>query len=188
MIGNKLELNIIGLFNRDISLLLSINQIAKKLNKAYPHINAKVNELIEQGILNKVQVGRSYLCSINLNDDKAVILLSLNEAIKKDKLLQQPSNKKLLEEISLIKNNFKVYTIFILGKKLIFVLDHIYDKEAIKNKFNQIKKFQLEFFTKQEFQDKAFADNSMLKDHIILYSPVVYYELFQRVHSRLIQV
>ena len=79
MIGNKLELDIIRIFNRDITALLSINQIAHKLKKAYPHINAKVNDLINEGILNKRQIGRSYLCSVNLDNDKCVELARAND-------------------------------------------------------------------------------------------------------------
>jgi hypothetical protein len=184
--GNKLEQEIIGIFNRDITAILSINQISKKLNKAYPYINTKVNELIEERILNKIQVGRSYLCSIDLNNDKAILLLSLNDINKREKYLGKiKKSKDIIDEIRLIKKEFKTYTILLQGKKLIFVLDHIHDKEAIKNKFNRIRKFELEFITKLEFQDKMLSDKSLLTDRVILYSPETYYELIQEIQSQI---
>ena len=95
MIGNRLEKEILGIFDRDIYSLLSINQISKKLHKAYPYINAKVNELIKEGVLNKSQIGRSYLCSLNLNSEKTIALLSLMGTEKKEKILGRIKNSKV---------------------------------------------------------------------------------------------
>jgi hypothetical protein len=187
VIGNKLELEIIGLFNRDINLLLSINQIAKKLNKAYPYINSKVNDLIKEGILNKVEVGRSYLCSINLENEKAIVLLSLNEIYKKEKQLKKtPKAQHLLQELKSIKQQFKTYTVYLEKKQLTFVLDHIHDKEAIKNNYKEIKKFDLIFLTKTEFHNTILNNISVLKNKTVLYSPETYFELLNEIKDQLI--
>jgi len=184
---NRLELDIIRLFNRDVALQLSINQISKKLGKSYPHINSKVNELIDQGILNKTQVGRSHLCSVNLLNDKAVLLLSMNESLKKDKKIKKIKNSgKFIEEIREIGKEFDVHTIILLDTNLIFVLDHIYDKEAIKNTFSAIKKFDLDFFTKEEFQQHLLQPKEIQDSKVIMYSFENYFEIVQEIHKQLI--
>ena len=186
MIGNKLELRIIEIFNRDITLFLSINQIAKKLNKAYPHINTKVNEFIKEGIFNKVQVGRSYLCSINLDNTKAVALLMLNDAIKKEFFLNKQSPK-FAEELSKITKEFRIYTIFLSKKKIYFVLDHIHDKEAIKIISKELKRLDLMFLSKSQFQEQIIHDKNLL-DKTILYSSQKYYELLNEIKAQLFNI
>lgn len=178
MIGNQLENDIIGIFNRDPTLFLSINQISKRLKKAYPHINSKVNALIKQGILNKTLVGRSCLCSINLQSDKAIVLLSYNEIEKKESYLHSFENaESILSELRKIKSDFQVYTIFVQNKQICFVIDHIYDKEAIKNSFPSIRRLKPVFMSKSDFQKRVESDKSFITDPIVLYSPEAYYEL-----------
>jgi DNA-binding Lrp family transcriptional regulator len=183
--GNRLEKEIIGIFNNEITSVLSINQIAKKLKKAYPHINHKVNELIEEGILKKTVAGRSILCSINIENEKAVLLLSLNEIEKRERHSKRLSSE-LLEEISKIRKSFKVYTILIQNKCITFVLDHLYDKEAIKNGFSKIKEFELRFFSKDEFLETALKDNSLTSGQVILYSPATYFEFISQIKGELV--
>ena len=182
MIGNKLEQEIIGIFSRDISALLSINQISKKLNKAYPYINAKVNLLIKEGVLDKTEIGRSYLCSINLGSAKAIALLSLYEANQKEKYLKKTN---LLPVLDKIRKEFNLYTIFAIEKKLYFVLDHIYDKEAIKNSYKLIREFSPEFLSKQDFVNLILQNKAVLSNKIILYSPETYYELLEEMQSQI---
>lgn len=186
MIGNKLELKIIEIFNRDITLFLSINQIAKKLNKAYPHINTKVNEFIKEGIFNKVQIGRSYLCSINLESTKAVALLMLNDAIKKESFLKKQTTK-FAEELNIIAREFRVYTIFLSRNKIYFVLDHIHDKEAIKITSKELRKSDLVFLSKSEFHSQIIHDKSLL-NKTILYSSQKYYELLNEIKAQLFNI
>jgi hypothetical protein len=163
---------------------LSINQISKKLKKSYPYINSKVNELIEQGIFNKIQVARSYLCSINLKNDQAIVLLTLNEIKKKNKFLIKKKNFEI-EKITKIKNKFKIYTIFFSDNKLCFVLDYINDKDAILNQFPFIKKYNPRFFDKISFQENILSEKSILENHIILYAFEKYFELIEEIEEKL---
>ncbi len=182
MTGNKLEKEIIGIFNRDISSFLSINQISKRLHKAYPYINSKVNSLINEGVLTKFNIGRSYQCSINLNSERAVALLTLNEVEKKEKLFLKIKNiNKALEDIKNIKNEFKIYTILLYNNSLIFVLDYLHDQEAIKNLFHSIKQFDLIFLDKSSFKKYLLANKSKLHEHAILYSYEKYFEIMGEV-------
>ncbi|MEM3373983.1 MAG: hypothetical protein QXE31_02060 [Candidatus Woesearchaeota archaeon] len=184
MVGSKLEKEIISIFNRDISTLLSINQISKKLKKSYPNINNKVNSLIKEGILTKLETGRSYLCTINLENEKAIALLTINEADKK-KQYEKKINL-IKEEINDIKNKFKVYTILLHNTTLIFVLDYLNDKEAIKNLYENIKKFDLIFFDKTSFQQYLIKNPNLLNEFIIIYSYEKYYELVNEIKNNLI--
>ncbi|MEM2138667.1 MAG: hypothetical protein QXM96_00775 [Candidatus Woesearchaeota archaeon] len=184
MIGNKLEKEIISIFNRDISSFLSINQIAKELNKAYPNINNKVNSLIKEGILTKIVAGKSYLCTINLENEKAIALLTLNESEKKQKYKGKIEN--LLLEIKDIKNRFNILTIILHNNSLIVVLDYLNDQEAIKNLYKEIKRFNLIFFDKTSFQQYLLKNKSVLSEFVILYSYEKYYELLSQIKNNLI--
>ena len=178
MVVSKVGQEIIGIFNRDIFASLSINQMAKILKKAYPNVNTTSNNLIKENILNKLQAGHSYRCSINLESEKALLLLSLNEVEKRERYLKTVKKpKQFLEEIREIKKSFNIYTIFAHSAKLYFVLDHIYDKEAIKNSFSVIKQFKLVFLTRSEFTDSIRQEPK--KNPVIFYAPKKYFELVQ---------
>jgi len=187
VVVSKVGQEIIGIFNRDISASLSINQMAKILKKAYPNVNNTANNLIDENILNKNQEGHSYQCSINLENEKALLLLSLNEIMKKEKYLKKIKKpREFLEEIKEIKTKFKIHTIFVHSKKLYFILDHIYDQEAIKNKFSAIKQFKLVFMSKEDFAE--FLKSGQDKNPVIFYAPKRYYELVNENHHKKIEV
>ncbi|MBD3203354.1 hypothetical protein GF327_03610 [Candidatus Woesearchaeota archaeon] len=180
-----MEQEIFTLFTKDITLQLSINQISKKLDKSYPYINKKVNELIEQEIFNKTKIGRSHLCSVNLRNDKARVLLMLNEIEKKERYLKK-TNLLDKEKIFEITGAFNIFTILQSGQRLIFVLNYLNDKEAIKNKFPYIKKLDPEFFEMPDFKQEILSDKSIIKDHVILYSFEKYFEILQEIQKELL--
>ena len=179
MIVSKVEQDVIELFNRDITQLLSINQIAKLLGKAYPHINSKVNNLIALNVLNKMEAGRSYLCSLNLKNSLTIALLSLDEAVKKQKL--EKKHLKLTKEIRLIQKKFNIHTIIHSRRKLIFVLDHIYDKEAIKKFAKSLKSINSEYYTKKDFQDHIKTNILILKNKTVVYSCEKFYDILDEI-------
>ncbi|MEM4397307.1 MAG: hypothetical protein QW757_01625 [Candidatus Woesearchaeota archaeon] len=199
MTGNKLEKDIIEIFNRDISSFYTINQISKKLNKAYPYINNKVNSLIKEGILTKIVAGKSYLCTINLDSEKAIALLTLNEAEKKEKEIKNKKIKNIISEIKEIKNKFSIYTILYynsfnekeneketLKETIIFVLDYINDKEAIKNSYPILNKFNLIFFEIDSFENYLVKNYHLISKFIVLYSYEKYYEILNEIKNKLL--
>jgi hypothetical protein len=187
VLGNRLEQDILEVFDRDFSQLFSINQISKKLNKSYPHINAKVNNLIKEGVLSKANVGRSYLCSLNLENEKSVALLILEGAKKKEKTLSHIKNLSIfLEEIARIKADFNVDTIILSNNSLIFVMEHIYDREAIKNMYKEIKQFDLLFFDKEAFVEYLLENPTIIPETCILYSYEKYFSLVNKAKEKLI--
>ena len=94
MIGNKLEQAIIGILQDNLSCSLSINELAKRLKKAYPYINKKANYFFDEGILKKIPVGKSFLCFLNLNREKARILLSIRAINMREEFLKKNTNQK----------------------------------------------------------------------------------------------
>lgn len=172
----RLELEIIDIFSKDISSEYTINQISKILDRAYPNINNKVNSLIKEDVLSSKTVGRSCLCKVNLTSDKAILLMSLNEIVKRDKFIESSKDaKELLKEIHSIASKFFVHTIFFHEKKLYFVLDHIFDKEAIKKRYVAVRKKKPIFLNLEEFLSME------VKNPTFLHAPHEFYTLRGRI-------
>ena len=96
----KLELKIVDLLARNLEKKFTINNVAKLLKEHYSFVHRIVNKLFEDGVIYKDKVGKSYICSLNLENEKTLILLQLSEIEKKDYFLS--SNK----ELKLILDDF----------------------------------------------------------------------------------
>ncbi len=186
MPGNKLEQDIINIFNKDIALSLSINQIAKRLRKSYPHIHSKVRILIKAGVLHETRIGKNSLCSVNLASESAVCLLGINEARKKEDFLR--SNKeigRIQRIIAILKDQLAISTAFLSNQRLILVIDRDTDSKIIKEKFAGTKNQQLELFSKDSFQKAMLKETPYFSNVIILYSVEKYFELISQIHDKL---
>lgn len=80
------EQEILSAYGENPNAIYSINEIAKRIGKAYPHVHKKVRGLIQKGVLKRYEVGRSHLCAVNLENTQAVLLLALNHAHKYEQL------------------------------------------------------------------------------------------------------
>jgi predicted nucleotidyltransferase len=89
----RLELRIIDLLARNTERKFTINEIAKSLEEYYSFVHRTINKLIKDCVIIKEKAGRSYLCSINLSDEKAIALIQLSEIEKRDEFYI--SNKEL---------------------------------------------------------------------------------------------
>jgi hypothetical protein len=89
MIGNRLEQDIIKVFQDNITETYSINALSKILRKAYPYINKKTNFFIKEEVLRKINLGNSYQCFLNLRSEKTKIFMMMNELNKRDFYLQK---------------------------------------------------------------------------------------------------
>ncbi len=96
----KLELKIVDLLSKNMERKLTINEIAKSLKEYYSFVHRTVNKLINDGVITKEKAGKSYLCSINLENEKTITLIQLSEIEKKSEFYS--SNK----EIKLILEDF----------------------------------------------------------------------------------
>lgn len=167
---NKLALDIIGLYENNIVNLFSINQIASHLGKTYPYINKKVTKMLEEGILKKTVVGKSYLCSLNLENEQTLYMLGLLQSMKKKSFPQLNSVNRFIE-----KNMFEVtiHSIVKHKKTLVFIIDDLKDRRKIERTFETAK-----VIDREEFLD-ALADSSIFSDHTVLYGFERFMELMK---------
>ena len=70
---------VIGLYKKNPMDALSINEIAKRLGKKYPYVHKRTNELVKEKVLSMVTVGRSNLCTLNIENAYARYILGFFE-------------------------------------------------------------------------------------------------------------
>lgn len=75
----KSELNIMNLFRKDIFIKKTIREISLLLKKDYPNTYNAVAELEKQGLLRIEKIGKSKLCSIELNEKTISLISYLDE-------------------------------------------------------------------------------------------------------------
>ncbi len=119
----KIELKIIDFLIGNADKNFTINEIAKNLNEFYSFVHRIINRLTEEGVIIKNKIGKSYICSLNLENEKTLALLNLAEIEKRDEFYNK--NK----ELKLILEDF-VKSIRLLDKNAIVVLFGSYAKNA----------------------------------------------------------
>ena len=112
----RLELKIIDLMSKNLEKGFTINEIAKTLNEAYSFVNRVVNRLVEDKVIVAKKVGKALVCSLNLESDKTIALLHLNEVNRKESFYKENKKIKLILEDFLenLKSKFKDNLIFIV--------------------------------------------------------------------------
>jgi len=183
MIENKLELEIISLYDSNLLNLLSIKQIAKKLNKKYPYINKKVTELLKEGILKKIVVGKSYLCSLNFENNETVLLLSLLEFQKKRRLDVAEIEEWIKQNMLRMTTHCVVYH----KNKHVFVVENLRDRRELQKVFKDCV-----VVDKREFLDLLCEEQELFTKHTVIYGVQRFFELLtteldelKRIHSPL---
>ncbi|MFH1506364.1 MAG: hypothetical protein ABIE94_05260 [archaeon] len=182
MIGNTLEQQIIGLYDRDINTAYSINQIAKLLKKRYPYINKKVNQLLKAKILVKATIGHAHLCSLNLENEQTTILLTINEIKKKEIFLKKDDWKNKAEKICSCIENTSIKTVLCSNNTVFFVVGNLKDERIIRKKLRLNK---MNFLTNEQFKKILLSDKSILEDHTILYAYEEYYRAIREIRGEL---
>jgi DNA-binding Lrp family transcriptional regulator len=173
-VNERLEQEIIGLYNADIGGAYSINEIARRLNRAYPYIHKKVSELLAQGILTEVTIGKSHLCSVNLANDDAILLLSLNESSKKKEAFKKDLHLKTLIH-NLEETNDKIATIIKTRAGIIIVAESDFTLKIPTAKV----------FSVQAFKESYLLDEDARKTHIVLYSFERYFQIMKDIQGKL---
>ncbi|MBN2458351.1 hypothetical protein JXB31_04440 [Candidatus Woesearchaeota archaeon] len=160
MIGNKLEQDIVHLYDSNLVNLFSINQISQKLGKRYPYINKKVSMMLKSGIMNRIVVGRSHLCSLNLDNYRTLLLLSMNELNKK-----KPA---VAGEVMAFaeKNSLSTTLLSVVYYKntLLFVVDDLRDRRTIQRSFPKAV-----VVDKPALLDMLSTDSELFRNHKVLY-------------------
>lgn len=185
MIGNDFEQEIIALFDA-IKTGYTINQISTKLNKAYPYVNKKVNEFIEEGIFRKLVVGKSYLCSLNLTNEKATVLLTIHEIRKKESFIRkEKSYNYFLDNLNKLKQTVPISSVLIQDKAIHIILDSIEDKNLLKKHLAEFREFDFELHDKKSYQKYFLEHPEAIQRRIILAGCERYFEMISEVADRL---
>ncbi|PLW79784.1 hypothetical protein C0585_05890 [Candidatus Woesearchaeota archaeon] len=171
MVGNLLDQKIIQVFNKDLTKFYSINSIAKKLNKAYPHINQKVNALIDEGIIKKQVFGKSYICSMNLESDLAIAYLTIDEIQNKQKNTKTLS-KKIIDNIK----DIDAKCVFLYQKKIYAVSETSTKSSDIKTE----KSIPLHFIDEEKFKEMIIKTD-FLTNHAIIQNFEYYFSTLKKI-------
>lgn len=188
MVGNALEQEIIRLYSGDVSSVYSINQIAGRLGKKYPYINKKVTVLIKNRIFKKTIVGRSYLCSLNLENEETIYLLILNEIKKKkEALTKNPELQATLEYIEKINKALGISLVVKEDNKLFFVVEKEEKKSMLETSVikQAMPGLKIEAHTKEEFLRILLEDSELREKRIILHGYEKYYEYLKEIEDKL---
>lgn len=186
LVGNKLEQQILGVFCEDLTTPHSINNISKTLHKAYPYINKKINLYIKEGIINKIVIGNSFLCYLNLQNEKTRALLSLLEISNREKNVKNKNFKDLREKIEELKSSNIVHSSLLFKNNLIIVVENILGLEEIRQKLKL--EYNLIILDRKSFQNQVLINNSVLKEKIIISNPEKYYEMLGEIQDKIIKI
>jgi len=171
MIGNRLEQDIVSVFQDDLSSIHSINEVSRKLKKPYPYIHKKSNLLIVEGILSKTVIGHAHLCHINLKNEKARILMALNEIRKKeDFIAKEKSHLVLFQEIDRLISKFNFSTIVYYKRSIFFIASESGLRKSVLEDSILTRDYSLIFMTKEQFKDRLGNDEDLMKYHFVLYN------------------
>lgn len=184
----KLELKIVDLLAKDVEKKSTINNIAKTLGEFYSLVHRTVDKLCKEGVIVKTKVGKSYICSLNLDNEKTFTLLTLSEIESKEEFYSE--NKELglvLEDFtnSLKAQNANMIAIVLFGSyaKHTAVRSSDIDILVISRRRNSIEKTVKEIYAKygkeissivmtpddlRKQKDKAIV-REIAKDHYVLY-------------------
>ena len=112
------ELKIIGVYEKDHVKGISMNEMARNLGLTYSYLYKNVQNMIRENILISKRIGRSTICSINIENRKARLLLSLASQKKTDSFLSKNKvlSKMLEEAVQRLGQKTKtLYSIILFG-------------------------------------------------------------------------
>lgn len=186
MIGNKLEQSIVKIFEENFFETYSINSISKILKKSYPNINRKSNFLIREGVLGKIDIGKSYQCYLNLSNEKARIFLAIIELNKRETLLlKEPYFNNVIFEINQLAKKFPIETVVVHKRNLVFVYRGSCNKEEILAQTLLTQKFNIVLLERKEFQDHFIENIDLQKYHHVLLNVENYVNIVSELNDQL---
>lgn len=169
------EQDILAAYNSDIKGVFSIHELSRRLGKAYPYVHRNVHKLVEKGILKKAAMGRSHLCSVNLRNKQAVLLLALNELQKHEHVPVEMRNR--AREIEETQSHDPVLMIIYAPNTNELLVVHDKEEET--------------YLTREELKKRLIEDEKLYEKHIVLagyenfYSLLTEAEIERRYHPLL---
>jgi predicted nucleotidyltransferase/predicted transcriptional regulator len=184
----KLESKIVDLLAKNMERGFTINGIAKNLEEFYSFVHRTVNKLSKDGVVIKTKVGKSYLCSLNLENEKTATLIQLSEIEKRESLYTVNKELKLILEdfIRTLESQHKnIIAIILFGSyaKGTATKESDIDILLISNEKIEIEKVAKEIYAKygkeiipilmtqndfKKQKDKAVI-TEMIKNHYVLH-------------------
>jgi hypothetical protein len=178
MIGNRLEQDIVSVMQDDLSSMYSINEISRRLKKPYPYIHKKSNLLLDEGVLNKTIIGRAHCCHINLTNEKARMLMALNEIRKKEEFIaKEKSHIVLFQEVERLILKFNFITIIYYKRSVFFITPEVGQRKNVLEDSILTRDYSLIFMTKEQFKNRLENDADLMKYHLVLYNAYRYLEM-----------
>jgi hypothetical protein len=189
LIGNALEQEIIDLYSDNPSSLFSINQIATKLGKKYPYINKKVTILVKNNIFKKTIVGRSHLCSLNLQNDETIYLLILNEIKRKKETFEVASQKaaKILSYSCKVAKASGANLVLKIKDEIFFVVDKKEEVLPLEKSIipQMLQDLSPVIIDRAEFLSRLKKDPKLQEDKIIMLGFEKYYDCIREIEDEL---
>lgn len=108
----------VDLLARNLEKSFTINKIAKSLDEYYSLVHRTVQQLSRDGVLKKDRVGNSHICSLNLENEKALTLVKLSEIERREEFNSKNRELKLILEDfvkSLEPQHGRIVTIVLFG-------------------------------------------------------------------------
>ena len=94
----KIELKIVDFLARNIDEKFTINKIAKSVKEYYSFVHRTINKLAIDGVVMKTKAGKAYLCSLNLENEKTLMLIQLSEIERRKEFYEKNKGLKLILE------------------------------------------------------------------------------------------
>ncbi|MEM4267568.1 MAG: hypothetical protein QXK37_01925, partial [Candidatus Woesearchaeota archaeon] len=174
---SNVDLSILELYDSNLVNVFSMNEISKRLGKPYPYINKKVNAMISSGVLKRISIGRSHLCSINFDNSTALLMLSLMEARKPYSAKSTEASEQLEAFLRKRASALTICCALYSSEHLIFVVWDLHHRLEIQKHYPQSIILSLE-----EFINYLTETESIFKNHKVVYG---YESFFQLVREAL---
>lgn len=189
------ELRIVDLLARNLEKKFTINEIARTLKAYYSFVHKTVNKLIEDKVIIKEKAGKSYLCSLNIENEKTLALIQLSEIEKNNEFYSNNKEARLILEdfVQSVQLQFNAISIILFGSyaKNTATKESDIDILLISKEKSRIEKITKEIYAKygkeinvivmtsNEFKkqkDKAVI-KEIINNHCILYGVVNFVNL-----------
>lgn len=94
----ELKLKIVRFLSKNVGTTFTINEIATSIDEYYSFVHRIIGKLIKEEIVLKAKAGKSYLCSLNLGNEKTMTLIQLSEIESRDEFYNKNKELKLILE------------------------------------------------------------------------------------------
>jgi len=186
----KSQLNIMNLFRKDMFLKKTIREISMLLKKDYPNTYNAVIELEKEGFLKIEKIGKSKLCSVEINQKIISLFSFLDEQESFETNI--PNINKILDFKEFNEDIILVTGSYVLGKQtktsdidlILIVKEKAFEKQKLLENVSSlmIPKVHALVFTYKDFMDmlldkKPNLGKEIFKKRLIFKNTTKYYNL-----------